>query len=56
MACFFDVFLSLQGVKSVYEINGKIGRKEAPESDDLDAHLTWHYFGFPDITEEGMHD
>ena len=45
-----------QNVKSVYQYQGQVGRKDAEESDDLDAHLTWHYYGFPDITPEGMHE
>ncbi|KAI5116412.1 hypothetical protein M0805_000585 [Coniferiporia weirii] len=44
------------GCKSLYQINGVIGRKDAVDADDLDAGSAWGFFGYWDVGEEGMYD
>ncbi|KAL5501244.1 hypothetical protein ACEPAH_9631 [Sanghuangporus vaninii] len=44
------------GRTAAYQFNGMVGRKDTPESDDLDAPLVWSFFGMQDVKPEEMYD
>ncbi|THH06413.1 hypothetical protein EW145_g4104 [Phellinidium pouzarii] len=44
------------GSKSLYEINGVIGRKDTIEADDMDAGSAWGFFGLHEMKPEDMYE